>query len=190
MFSAQLPAPVLFHPLKHHLGYIKAFVAQSLTTPETELKAALQTIGSSQLDLYMGPLSPLEIAQEVLQYLEDRHLQHPVLYQEHLLATGTAYRLITLSDKTDWVLRWGVVEARHVHLHPARYSKHTLRVKANVLKTALAAAIVAKRSGEITDTNVQYINEVRSKWVALPPVKDISLSEGLGHMLALLAADI
>ena len=92
MFSAQLPAPILFHPLKHHLGYIKAFVAQSPTTSETELKAALQTIGSSQLDLYMGPLPPGQIAQEVLQYLNERCLEHPVRYQEHLLATGTAYR--------------------------------------------------------------------------------------------------
>lgn len=190
MFSAQLPAPILFHPLKHHLGYIKAFVAQSPATPDAELKAALQTIGSSQLDLYRGPLSPLEIAQEVLKYLEDRHLQHPVHYQEYLLATGTAYRLITLSDGTDWVLRWGVVEARHVHLHPARYSKHTLRVKANVLKTAIAAAVAAKRSGETPRTEAQFINEVRAAWVALPPVKDMSLSEGLSHMLALLAADI
>lgn len=190
MFSAQLPAPVLFHPLKHHLGYIKAFVAQSPTSPETELKAALQTIGSSQLDLYMGPLSPLEIAQEVLQYLEDRRLQHPVLYQEHLLAAGTAYRLITLSDKTEWVLRWGVVEARYVHLHPARYSKHTLRVKANVLKTAIAAAIAAKRRGENPRAEAHIINEVRAAWVALPPVKESSVSEGLSHILRLLAPDI
>ena len=161
MFSAQLPAPVLFHPLKHHLGYIKTFIAQSPTTPEAELKAALQTIGSSQLDLYVGSLPPGQIAQEVLQYLADRHLQHPVLYQEFLLATGTFYRLLTLSDKSDWVLRWGVVEARHVHLHPARHSRHTLRVKANVLKTAIAAAIAAKRRGENPYMDAQYINEVR-----------------------------
>ena len=190
MFSAQLPAPILFHPLKHHLGYIKSFIAQSPTTPEAELKAALQTIGSSQLDLYIGRLAPVQIAAEVLQYLEEHRLQHPVRYQEHLLATGTSYRLLTLSDKTDWVLRWGVVEARHVHLHPARYSARTLRVKANVLKTAVAALIAAKRRGENTETDVPYINEVRAAWVALPPVKDFDISEGLRHMLALLTADI
>ena len=190
MFSAQLPAPVLFHPLKHHLGYIKAFVAQSPTTSETELKAALQTIGSSQLDLYMGPLPPGQIAQEVLQYLNERCLQHPVLYQEFLVATGTSYRLLTLSYKSDWVLRWGVVEARHVHLHPARHSRHTLRVKANVLKTAVATAIAAKRCGEYQYMDAQYTNKVRAAWVALPPVKDAGLSESLRHMLGLLAADI
>lgn len=190
MFSAQLSAPILYHPLKHHLGYIRAFIQHSTATPDADLKAALQTIGSSQLDLYTGPLSPLQIAQEVLQYLANHHLQHPVHYQEHLLAAGAAYRLITLSDKTGWVLRWGVVEARHMHLHPARYSKHTLRVKANVLKTAIAAAIVAKRRGETPGIEAQFINEVRATWVALPPVKGFSLSEGLGHMLALLAPDI
>jgi len=154
--------------------------------PEAELRAALRTIGTSQLDLYMGPLSPPEIAQEVLQYLEGNHLQHPVLYQEYLLATGTAYRTITLSDKTDWVLRWGVVEARHVHLHPARYSAHTMRVKANVLKTAIATVISVKKERGSSEVSTSHINKVRAEWLALPPVKDFSLSEGLHRMISLI----
>lgn len=190
MFSAQLPVPILFHPLKHHLGYIRAFVEQRAATPEPRLKAALQTIGSSQLDLYTGPLPPLQMAQEVLQYLQERHLLHSGSYQQYLTATGAAYRIIPLSDNTHWVLRWGVVEDRYVHLHPARHSRHTLRVKANVLKTAIAAAIAARRRGGNPRMDAQSINEVRAAWLALPPVKDLSLSEGLGHMLALLAGDI
>ncbi|WP_162053562.1 hypothetical protein [Pontibacter pamirensis] len=186
MFSAKLPEPILFHPLKHHLSFIKSFVECSTATPEAELKAALRTIGGSQLDLYTGSLSPLQIATEMLQYLQERHLQQPAAYQHYLATAGAAYRLISLSDGTDWVVRWGVVEDRYVHLHPARYAKYTLRVKANVLKTAIAAVITANKRGESAAMDVHFINKVRAEWLALPPVKDLSLSEGLGSMLALI----
>ncbi|GAB3536365.1 hypothetical protein GCM10027443_26530 [Pontibacter brevis] len=186
MHSAQLPAPILFHPLKHHLSYIKAFVANSTATPEADVKAALRTIGGSQLDLYIGPLSPLQISKEVLQYLQEYHLLQPVAYQNYLTTAGTAYRLIPLSDGTDWVMRWGVVEGRYVHLHPARYAKHTLRVKANVLKTAIAAVLAANKCAESPVMDTPFINQVREEWLALPPVKEVSLSEGLGTMIALI----
>ena len=186
MFSAQLPAPILFHPLKHHLSYIQAFVEENATTPRAELEAALLTIGGSQLDLYAGPLSPLQIATEVLRHLDELQLKQPSAYQEYLDTAGAAYRLVTLSDGTDWVMRWGVVEGRYVHLHPARYAQYTLRIKANVLKTAIAAIIASKKRSEVAVMNTQFINEVRAAWLALPPVKDLSLSEGLGNMIALI----
>ncbi|MFD3002251.1 hypothetical protein ACFS7Z_17905 [Pontibacter toksunensis] len=186
MFSAQLPAPILFHPLKHHLSYIQAFVEHNATTPGAELKSALLTIGGSQLDLYAGPLSPLQIATEVLQHLGKLHLVQPTAYQQYLATADAAYRLVTLSDGTDWVMRWGVVEGRYVHLHPARYAQYTLRVKANVLKTAIAAVITAKKQGKIAAMDTQFINEVRAEWLALPPVKDLSFSEGLGSIIALI----
>lgn len=184
MFSAQLPAPILFHPLKHHLSYIQAFAAHSTATPEADIKAALLTIGGSQLDLYTGPLSPLQIATEVLQYLQDRHLQQPPAYQHYLATAGAAYRLVPLSDGTDWVMRWGVVEGSYVHLHPARYARYTLRVKANVLKTAIAAVIAANKSAEIPVMDTLFINKVRAEWLALPPLKDLSLSQGLSSMIS------
>ena len=146
----------------------------------------MQTIGSSQLDLYTGPLSQQQIAREVLQYLEERHLLQPLAYQHYLAASGTSYQIATLSDGTDWILRWGVVEGRHVHLHPARYARHTLRVKAAVLKIAIAALLSTKKSGENTVMDTAYINRVRAAWLALPPVKDLSLSEGLLHVIGLL----
>lgn len=186
MFSAQLPAPILFHPLKHHLGYIKAFIRQNCAAPGAEINAALQTLGSSQLDLYIGPLSPPQVAREVLQHLQEHCLLQPLAYQRYLAAAGTSYRVATLSDGTDWILRWGVVEGRHVHLHPARYARHTLRVKASVLKIAIAALVAAKRRGGNTVMDTAYINGVRAAWLGLPPVKDIRLSEVLLHLIALL----
>lgn len=186
MFSTELPKPILFHPLKHHLGYIIHYIHNSSATTISKIREDLQTLGTSQLDLYSGPLMPLQIAEEVISCLQEHELLQPESFEAYLLAAKSDYRCITLSDTTDWVLRRGLVEGRHVHLHPARYATHTLRVKANALKTAIAAVIAANKCGARAVMDTRFINEVRTEWLALPPVKDISLSEGLGNMIMLL----
>jgi hypothetical protein len=185
MFSPQLPEPVLFHPLKHHLGYLREFTRQGATYSEAELKAALRTLGNSQMDLYTGLLSPLRVAQEVVTHLQEQNLLQPETYRTYLNTISKEYFTLTLSDETDWVLRWGRVDGRHVHLHPARYTGHTTRVKANVLKTAAASVIASRKWGEIT-IDTPLVNRVRVEWLALPPVKTFSAEEGAGEIIRLL----
>lgn len=81
-------------------------------------------------------------------------------------------------------LRWGVVAGRHVHLHPARYAAHTIRVKANVLKTAIAALIAA--GGQREEVAIGLVNQVRAQWLALPPVKSLSEEAGAARLMKLL----
>jgi len=178
----QLPKPILFHPLKHHLGYIRAFAQESVSLPEQELRRFLRTIGGSQLDLYTGPLSPLQLSEEVVLHLQGQDLLSPAPFRRHL--TPSDYRLCTLSDGSAWALRWGVQEGRHIHLHPARYSPHTLRVKANHLKTAIAVAIATRKYN--ASPSLPLLNQVREAWLALPPVQEYVPTEGLGRALSLL----
>lgn len=103
--TADLPVPVLFHPLKHHLGFIKAFIKEQTRSMSTSAGTLLLSIGSSQLDFYTGTLTPQQIAREVILYLALHNLLHPELYHSYLTATGSHYQTITLSDTTDWVLR-------------------------------------------------------------------------------------
>ncbi|OKL38893.1 hypothetical protein A3841_02775 [Pontibacter flavimaris] len=181
MMEQPLPNPILFHPLKHHLGYLRDFAAQSITWPEPELRKAFQRIGGSQLDLYIGPLPSLQIAEEVILYLQQRHLLTPEPYRQHLVPVG--YRLCTLSDGSAWALRWGLHTGRHVHLHPGRYSLHTLRIKANHLKTALAVTIASIKYNQ--PISLQLLNQVRAEWLELPPVTGYTSAEGLGKVLDL-----
>jgi len=181
MMEQPLPEPILFHPLKHHLGFLKDFVASSIASPEPELIRTFKRIGGSQLDLYIGPLSPLQIAEEVILYLQQQCLLMPEEYQSYLGAGG--YRLCSLSDGSAWTLRWGVHAGRHVHLHPGRYSLHTLRVKANHLKTALAVAIASIKYNQ--PVTLPLLNQVRAGWLALPPVPGYTSEEGLGKVLDL-----
>ncbi|PRY06069.1 hypothetical protein CLV24_12851 [Pontibacter ummariensis] len=182
MRQQQIPAPILFHPLKHHLGYIRLFLQESELLSELELKIALRTIGGSQLDLYTGPLSSQQLSLEVIAYLQQGGLLHPDAFRNYLAPSG--YGLCSLSDGSGWTLRWGLHEGRHVHLHPARYSRHTQRVKANHLKTAIAAAIATTRFQRSMD--LPLLNQVRDRWLALPPVEGYTAEEGLGKVLALL----
>ncbi|TPE45001.1 hypothetical protein [Pontibacter mangrovi] len=177
-----LPKPILFHPLKHHLGYIREFAqATAQLLPEQELMRAFRRIGGSQLDLYIGPLSPVQISEEVILYLQQQKVQGPEDFRSFLAPAG--YRICTLSDRSAWALRWGVQQGRHVHLHPGRYALHTLRVKANHLKTALAVSIASikyKRSA-----NLQLLNQVRGQWLGLSPVPGYTSDDGLGKVLEL-----
>lgn len=182
MMRDELPKPILFHPLKHHLGCIRELVQESINLPEAQLQKALRTIGGSQLDLYIGPLTARQLSEEVILYLQQQDLLQPEAFREYLAPNG--YRICTLSDASVWALRWGVHEGRHVHLHPGRYSPHTLRVKANHLKTAIAVAAASIKYGQ--PINLELLNQVRAAWLALPPVPGYTPEEGLGKVILLL----
>ncbi|CAM3564136.1 hypothetical protein POKO110462_09395 [Pontibacter korlensis] len=177
-----LPEPILFHPLKHHLGYIKEFVYEGLQMPEQELMKYFRRIGGSQLDLYIGTLSPLQISEEVILYLQAQHVHQAESFNSFLAPIG--YRICTLSDNSAWTLRWGVHAKRHVHLHPGRYSPHTLRVKANHLNTAIAVAIAGLKYGQ--PLSLELLNQARADWLELPPVIGYTSEEGLGKIIALM----
>jgi len=182
-----IPKPVLFHPLKHHLGYVQHFIHESISAPATTFKADILSIGNaSQLDVYTGALSAWQIAEESVAYLQERDLLAPESYHRYLTAHKTAYRIVKLSDATDWVLRWGVIPGRHVHLHPARYAAHTIRVKANVLKTAIAALVFAAR--QHAEVDLQLMNIVRTTWLGLPPVKVFGEEENVAKLMKLLSS--
>ncbi|WP_347159512.1 hypothetical protein [Pontibacter chitinilyticus] len=183
-----MPEPILLHPLKHHLGYLQAYVSESEDLPVAKLAADLLSIGNaSQLDVYTGTLSVQQIADEVILYLQQYGLLAPAAYHLYLSAEGATYRLLTLSDGTDWVLRWGEVAGRHVHLHPARYALHTIRVKANALKTAAAVSIASRRLKVVPD--LPLCNQVRAEWLLLPPVKIFNEADSTTRLVALLKND-
>lgn len=72
MTDLGLPAPILFHPLKHHLYWAKEFLLSDVASQPSNLllfKQQLRTIGELQMDLYLGKLSVREIAEQILSNL-------------------------------------------------------------------------------------------------------------------------
>jgi hypothetical protein len=137
------------------------------------------------MDLYLGPLSPHEIADKVMAELTAANRETPSGFCEWVNAGG-GYRVIEFPEDTSrWVLRAGD-DDRFVHVHPARYSPFTVRVRATVLTTAvMALAFTGISGGDPLSRTV--VNAVRSDYLRLPPVGlDPSAAEGIGAVIELL----
>ncbi|KAA2239665.1 hypothetical protein F0L74_26090 [Chitinophaga agrisoli] len=172
---------VLFNALKHHLGAIGHLIA---SCPVAELPQRLKVLGNSQMDLYLGRLSETDIARETILALAANgitsHTQYASWLQDH-----HGYRTIILSDHSAWILRAGKEEERYIHLHPGRYSPDSVRVKATVLKTAIALWIYLKHE-LITTIDLATLNRVRREVLDLSPIKELAESKHILQIIDIL----
>ena len=138
------------------------------------------------MDLYLGPLTPRDVGERLLELLrhDDRLSLHT--YRPWIQA-NRGYRVLTLPDDgSEWVLRMGDEADRWVHVHPARWAPKTCRVKATVLKTAvMALACAGVRGGDPMD--VALVNRVRRDYLELAPLgRDLAGDQGIGQVVNLL----
>jgi hypothetical protein len=180
-----VPPPVLFNPWKHHAGALRRRVAEAARAgPEglAVLAPQLLVIGTELMDLYTGALSPAEIAAGVVAQLRADERLDPEVYRRWL-DESRGYRVLTLSDDaSSWVLRFGEEGGRYVHVHPGRWTPHTRRVRANVLKTAVLALAQAAAIGA-DPLDVALINRVRREYLGLSPVPALADEGGLGAVI-------
>src|SRR5262249_10869938 len=145
-----VPSPILFNPWKHHAAAVRRRIAEVAGAGPAALAGLapqLLVMGTELMDLYTGPLSPADIAAAVLALLRDEGRLETGAYREWL-ESNSGYRVVTLpADDSAWVLRLGEEGGRYVHLHPGRWTPHTRRVRANVLKTAVMALAYAGAHG-------------------------------------------
>lgn len=129
---SRVPAPFRYNRLKHQAPWLAAKLGQE---PEIFLRwpKLLYALGRSQFDTYFGTLSVEQILGEIQLALERESLFTANRYLGWI-AADKGYRLLTLSDSSRWVLRAGEKPGHHIHLHPARYSPFSLRIKASVYK--------------------------------------------------------
>jgi hypothetical protein len=156
---------ILFNALKHHRGYIRRQLqlATVVTLPDM-----LKVLGNSQMDVYYGELDLPALFVEVIKQVDTDEIS----YLNWLKSHG-GYVEITLSDTSRWVLLHGTEPGKYIHLHPARYSPHSLRVKATVFKTAIAVIV----NGGSPD--LETLNHIRVSMLQLSPVKNL---EQCGHL--------
>ena len=174
-------ANILFNALKHHRGYIHRELES--ITPDT-LPERLKVLGNSQMDIYYGSLDLPALFEEVTDQILDLGIYHEGAYLEWL-KNNSGFVEISLSDTSRWVLLPGTEPGRFVHLHPARYSPHSMRVKATVLKTALACLVVLP-GGSLP--GLSALNKIRKDILDLSPVKDLDSCEHLWEVMRMLKA--
>jgi hypothetical protein len=182
-----VPPPIKFNCWKHHALFIKNELKKFRSEAHiTDLLARSLKIGESQMDLYYGLYSPNEIANQVIKHLISISIRNNKEYKNWLYKDGNEFQKIILNDNSVWTLRNSDEEKRYVHIHPGRYSPHTVRVKALTLKTAI---FVLARSKERTVSTLDMIliNEVRNIYLEASPLKSVSAEKGLGKLITLLS---
>lgn len=186
--NCSIPLPLTFNCWKHHTDFIKKqieFYGGEKISVE-ELQKTMLVIGESQMDLYVGKLSPLNICDELLGILKSTEELAFEEYEKWLFEKGKEYKLIEISDSSVWTLRLGNQKERYVHIHPGRYSPFTLRVKALTLKTAISVLILNyEKTFQLMDT--LQINEVRKKILNLPPLKKVTSNSAVVRVINILS---
>jgi len=185
-YNCLVPLPINLNCWKHHAGFIKKQIESVKEIKGLEeLKRHLLTIGESQMDLYFGEYSPAKISEQMLDYLYQKKILSFNQYQDWLNKDEMDYQLVKLKDKSIWTLRLGADAERYVHIHPGRYSPHTVRIKATTLKTAILV-LCSEKIGEIKTIETQTINQIRKKYLDELPLKSFSTASGLRRLIDLL----
>lgn len=183
--DSQIPEPFLFNALKHHLGFMKEFVSLNTDNGTSgnnqKFIKELKRLGTSVMDVYSGYLPISQISEEVQAYLDKKNISAINTFSEW---TGTGrddFRIISISDGSQWTLKSYENKNRFIHLFPARNSQHTFRVKSNTLKSALIYNITIGKDF----ISIEDLNSARAL-LGLSPVKDTIDAEAITEMIEML----
>jgi hypothetical protein len=133
------------------------------------------------MDVYTGGLSQEGIFREIAEFLKTIKIEEKEIYKEW---TGTGFndfRIITLSDSSQWTLKYHNSDTHYVHIFPARSSPHSFRVKANTLKSAILYIILIGKDYVTEDD----LNTARAL-AGLSPVKEVADAEAVTEMIEIL----
>lgn len=176
--------PFQFNPLKHHLVFVKDFISYYLNEKgydEKELIRQIKHIGTSVMDVYTAKMSVAEILKEVTLFLGYECLSDHEVFARWTGKGHSDYKIISISDDSQWMLKYHDSQKRYVHLFPARLSPHTFRIKANTLKSAILYIILIGRDYVTEDD----LNRARA-FIGLSPVKEIADSVAVSEMIEIL----
>ena len=180
-----VPKPILFNFWKHHLHFLLTEIKKTHDNNATEfLKIQMKKIGNSTTDLYTGNMNIGEISEYCIAKLKKIHRFRKDSYLKWLYTNPEAYQLLDLPDGSVWILKIGIEKGRHIHIHPGRNVPHTLRVKANILKTAYLANLFAL-GNNISPLDIDLINQLRVEILGLSPIKFVTMNQDLGKVIYL-----
>jgi len=187
VFNSQLPPPTIFNGLKHHRLVILDFIEESKEKnyPIAELNHIMKKIGNSMIDLYNGDMKPQEISVEIIDLLKSKSNFYKDAYHKYVLDIPKKYRKVRISDGSEWTLLLGREPEFYLHIHPARGSEYTTRVRAISIKTAILLKVFFEK--ELANGNlVSLVNKVRTDYLQESPIKNETDTISLKRVLDLL----
>jgi hypothetical protein len=188
MFTfCDIPEPVLFNPLKHHIGFIKEFIDIRAENDNQarmkEIMRELKHIGTSVMDIYTGILEVGTICHEVQDFLGSRKITSKEVLGGWTGTDPDEFKVISLSDESQWILKYHNNEKRFAHIFPARSSPHTFRIKSNTLKSAILYVMLIGKD-YVTEED---LNKARAL-AGLSPVREVADTEAVAEMIEVLRA--
>jgi hypothetical protein len=180
-----IPEPILFNPLKHHLGFLREYIFQKTeiisNSSKNDIIKELKHLGTSVMDVYTGSLPIGDVCYEVLAFLVEKELSDKGHFGTWA-GTGTKdFRIIALSDGSQWTLKYYENSLRYVHIFPSRGRQHTLRVKSNTLKSALLYYILIGKD-YITGDDLNIVRPL----LGLSPISDPADTRAITEMIEIL----
>jgi hypothetical protein len=141
----------------------------------------LKHLGTSVMDVYTGHLAVSDICDEVDAFLSEMKLKVRSHFSEWTGVKMNDFRIVPLSDGSQWTMKYNDHSQRFVHIFPARNSSHTFRVKSNTIKSALLYSIIVGKDFITGDD----LNKVRPL-LGLSPIKDPVDTEAITEMIEIL----
>ena len=184
-FGVQIPEPLMFNPLKHYLPFIRDYI--DIKTEDEKYPGSkifikeLSHLGTRVMDIYTGKMPAGKIFEEIIGFLELNKISGREPYKKWAGISYHSYRIIALSDGSKWMLKFYDHDARFVHIFPARSSRHSFRVKANTLKSAILYLVLIGK-----DFISEYdLNKTRAL-AGLSPIREVADTEAVTEMIEIL----
>jgi hypothetical protein len=184
-FPVQIPVPLMFSPIKHYFQYIVDFI--NLKSEREKFPGSgsfikeLKHLGTRVMDIYYGQLSTDQIFTEIIQYLESINISEKHSFRKWVGMSLHSFKIIRLSDTSQWTLKYFDDKDRYVHIFPARLSPHSFRVKANTLKSAILYLVLIGKDF-ITEKDLNKTRII----AGLSPIKNIVDVEAITEMIEIL----
>lgn len=178
--NEKIPVPITFNPYKHHLKFLKEKMNDWKKMNWESVDREILCIGSNLIDFYFGSLRVEEICGECFEYFRNEKITE----KDDLLnwLKPVKHKKIQLSDKSLWLIKEGIDPERFIHIHPAKYSHFSIRVRATTLKTVIALKVQSFSIGNEMKENLQLVNQVRTKFLKLSPIKSLQPEKGILHL--------
>lgn len=165
----EIPLPIQFNAYKHHFRFLLKELAYWQKSEWAVAEAALHFIGDNLFDFYIGNLSGEEVCNTSFNYFKTKHIVTKKAFVNWL--GNSQWKKIMLPDESEWLVKKGYQHDRYIHIHPAKFSKHTIRVRATTLKTVLTLCVHKIPLHKNNAHNLRAINQQRVSFIKLSPIK-------------------
>jgi len=173
--TVEIPVPLTYNPYKHHFRFLLAAVEEWRKIPWEKVIPELMQIGNNLIDFYLGELAVKEVANQTIAYFSAMGIRNQSEFLEWL--DPPHWKKISLSDESQWLIKQGNDIERYIHIHPAKFSSHTIRVRAITLKTVLALEVRQIKLQPLARQNLEIVNLIRIELLGLSPIKSLRKNE-------------